>query len=149
MNHLTLMLIVCFGISLTYFTNQTQKNMETQIKGLRTTIYKVNNLGAATEWYSKAFGKAPYFNEPFYVGFEIEGYELGLLPDDSNPEEKTENVLSYWGVDDMASVWSTMLAHGATASEEPKDVGDGIVVATVKDPWNNVIGLIYNPHFKK
>ena len=48
--------------------------------GLRTTIYQVPDLAAAKAWYTKAFAKAPYFDEPFYVGFNIGGFELGLLP---------------------------------------------------------------------
>ena len=42
--------------------------------GLRTTIYKVDDLAKAKEWYAKAFETQPYFDEPFYVGFNIQGY---------------------------------------------------------------------------
>ena len=140
-------LTIAVSLSLMLFTNQTPQEMESQIKGLRTTIYKVNDLNAAKEWYSNVFGKRPYFDEPFYVGFEIEGYELGLLPDDSD-QQKTANVLSYWGVGNMEAAHEAILKKGATPHEEPTDVGDGILVATVKDPWDNVVGLIYNPHFK-
>lgn len=52
--------------------------MNTRILGLRTTIYKVSDLAKAKVWYMKAFGVAPYFDEPYYVGFNIGGYELGL-----------------------------------------------------------------------
>lgn len=121
--------------------------MNINAKGLRTTIYKVDDLTAATEWYTKAFGVRPYFNEPFYVGFNIGGYELGLLPE-KTPEPKTTNILSYWAVDDITDAYDIMVTNGATELEEPKDVGEGLMVALVKDPWRNVIGLIYNPHFK-
>jgi lactoylglutathione lyase len=67
--------------------------------GLRTTIYKVPDLAKAKEWYTKAFRTKPYFDEPFYVGFNIAGYELGLLPDENITTNKSDNVLSYWGVD--------------------------------------------------
>ena len=63
--------------------------MEIGQKGLRTTVYKVSDLDAAKAWYTGAFGVAPYFDEPFYVGFNIAGYELGLLPDDQPASEKT------------------------------------------------------------
>ena len=43
--------------------------------GLRTTIYKVADIIKAKEWYTRAFGVAPYFDEPFYVGFNIGGFE--------------------------------------------------------------------------
>ncbi|MAY22776.1 MAG: glyoxalase/bleomycin resistance/extradiol dioxygenase family protein [Flavobacteriaceae bacterium] len=113
--------------------------------GLRTTIYKVNDLAKAKVWYEKAFETTPYFDEPFYVGFNIQGYELGLLPDES---QKGENVLSYWGVADIQTTFQHLLAIGATPHEAPHNVGGEIEVATVKDPWENLIGIIYNPHFK-
>ena len=113
--------------------------------GLRTTIYKVPDLEKAKEWYSKAFNTQPYFDEPFYVGFNIAGYELGLLPD---PATTGDNVLSYWGVDDIQSEYDRLVSLGAGEYNKPENVGGEIVVAAVKDPWNNVIGLIYNPEFK-
>ena len=69
--------------------------------GLRTTIYKVKNLEKAKEWYTNAFQQKPYFYQLFYVGFDIGGYELGLLPDKSDSLNKTDNILSYWGVHDI------------------------------------------------
>lgn len=117
------------------------------ILGLRTTIYKVNNLDDAKKWYAKAFEKQPYFDEPFYVGFNIAGYELGLLSDDSVQASKSGNVVTYWGVADIHSEFKRFLDLGATANEIPGNVGGDIMTATLKDPWNNVIGLIYNPEF--
>lgn len=119
-----------------------------KILGLRTTIYKVSDLEAAKEWYTKAFETEPYFDEPFHVGFEIAGYELGLQPEEKTDATKTANIETYWGVEDAKAEFERFISLGATAHEEPQEVGDGIVVATVKDPWENVIGLIYNPHFK-
>jgi lactoylglutathione lyase len=68
--------------------------------GLRTTVYKVNDLEAAKMWYSKAFEVKPYFDESFYVGFNIKGYELGLLPVEHDIL-RGEGILSYWGVEDI------------------------------------------------
>ncbi len=121
------------------------KNM---ILGLRTTIYMVNNLKEAIEWYSKAFNTEPYFNEPFYVGFNIKGYELGLQPSETNSNSNSENVLSYWGVENIDEAYAHFLKNGAKIHEAPTNVGGELMVATVKDPWNNIIGLIYNPYFK-
>lgn len=115
--------------------------------GLRTTIYKVPDIKKAKDWYTRAFGTGPYFDEPFYVGFNIGGYELGLLPDEGNGA-KADNVLSYWGVDDIQKEYDRLLALGATEHNKPENVGGEIVTATVLDPWNNVIGLIFNPEFK-
>lgn len=69
--------------------------------GLRTTIYKVSDLEAAKAWYTQAFGVKPYFDEPFYIGFNIGGYELGLLPEEKPMADRTDNVLSYWGVENI------------------------------------------------
>ncbi|WP_296382778.1 VOC family protein [Winogradskyella sp.] len=118
------------------------------ILGLRTTIYMVDDIVKATEWYSKAFNTKPYFNEPFYVGFNIGGYELGLQSEERDLNSKTENVFSYWGVDDIEEAYKYLISLGATKHEEPNNVGDDIMVASLYDPWNNVIGIIYNPHFK-
>lgn len=115
------------------------------MKGLRTTIYKVADLEKAKEWYAKAFKIEPYFEEPFYVGFNVKGFELGLQPDES---VKGDNAISYWGVDDIQKEYDRFLSLGATTHEEPTNVGGEIMVCSVKDPWQNIIGLIYNPNFK-
>ncbi|HEY9045750.1 MAG TPA: VOC family protein [Ohtaekwangia sp.] len=116
--------------------------------GLRTTIYKVSDINKAKAWYSKAFETTPYFDEPFYVGFNIGGYELGLQPEETPVKEKAESVVSYWGVLAVQQEYDRLLALGATEHEKPQNVGGEIVVATVKDPWGNILGIIYNPEFK-
>lgn len=121
---------------------------KTKILGLRTTIYKVANLEKAKAWYSKVFETKPYFDQPFYVGFNISGYELGLIPEEKTVLNKAESVITYWGVDNIESIYKDFIKQGATEHEEPQNVGGDIVTATVKDPWGNVIGLIYNPEFK-
>ena len=108
--------------------------------GLRTVCYSVNDIEKATAWYTEVVGYAPYFAEPFYVGFNVGGYELGLIPD-------RDGVGSYWGVDDIEPEVSRFVALGATVSQPVKDVGGGIKTAIVVDPFGNTIGLIENPHF--
>jgi lactoylglutathione lyase len=115
--------------------------------GLRTLIYKVPDPAKAREWYSNAFQTQPYFDEPFYVGFNIDGYELGLDPDDSDVT-KGDTANTYWGVDDIEKEYNRMIELGAQEHSKPTNVGGEIMVATVKDLWGNVIGLIYNPDFK-
>ncbi len=121
--------------------------MKKNILGLRTTIYKVPDLATAKAWYTKAFGAKPYFDEPFYVGFSIGGYELGLLPEDKT-DSQSDNVLSYWGVEDINDRYNHFIKCGAEEHEKPNNVGGELMVASVRDPWGNVIGLIYNPDFK-
>lgn len=59
------------------------------------------DLNAAKEWYSKVLGITPYFDQPFYVGFNVAGYELGLQPEESNDGPKGNNTVTYWGVDNV------------------------------------------------
>jgi predicted enzyme related to lactoylglutathione lyase len=122
--------------------------MSNNILGLRTAIYKVADIKAAKKWYTDAFLTAPYFDEPFYVGFNIAGYELGLQPEDEVVADKPESVLTYWGVADISSEYSRLVRLGAVPHSPPENVGGDIMVATVKDPWGNIIGLIHNPEFK-
>jgi lactoylglutathione lyase len=115
--------------------------------GLRTAIYYIADIEAGKAWYSRVLGYGPYFDEPFYVGYSVGGFELGLHPDDDTVP-KGENVLVYWGVNDARSAHARLLELGATLHNDVQDVGEGILVATVKDPWGNVFGVIQNPHFK-
>jgi predicted enzyme related to lactoylglutathione lyase len=112
--------------------------------GLRTIIYPVPDLANAKAWYSAVLGHEPYFDEPFYVGYDVGGYELGLLPAD----ERSHGPVTYWGVDNIISALERLLALGARAQTDVSDVGEGILVATVLDPSGNIVGVIENPHFK-
>ena len=114
--------------------------------GLRTVIYHAPDLAKAKAWYTAAAGVAPYFDEPFYVGFEVGGFELGLDPDVSGVNVGN-NAVAYWGVTDIEETYDRLIKSGATECQRVKEVGGGIKVATVADPFGNVIGLIHNPHF--
>ena len=120
--------------------------MKKHFLGLRTTTYKVSDISQAKIWYSNILGFEPYFDEPFYVGYNVAGYELGLQPDEKN-DAKSDGVITYWGVENVEERYNELLAAGATTYEAPNEVGGGIIVAAVKDPWDNVFGIIYNPHF--
>ena len=122
--------------------------MSNKILGLRTAIYRVTDMIAAKNWYAKVFETQPYFDQPFYVGFDIAGFELGLQPEDEFVADKKESVVAYWGVNDIESECRKFIEAGATEHEKPTEVGEGIIVASIKDLWGNIIGLIYNPHFK-
>jgi len=128
---------------------QTGKNMEkSSILGLRTTIYKVSDIEKARDWYAKAFETKAYFDEPYYVGFNIGGYELGLQPEEGPTGEKIESVVAYWGVEKIQEAYDRFISLGAIENEKPFNTGGKMMTATLKDPFGNVIGLIYNPYFK-
>ena len=122
--------------------------MATKFLGLRTVGYKVADIDAAKDWYTKVLGVEPYFDMPFYVGYNVAGYELGLQPDEAGTEVKTNNVVTYWGVENVQTCYDELLANGAKAHGAPIDVGEGIIVASVLDPWGNAFGIICNPYFK-
>lgn len=115
-------------------------------RGLRTLLYPAPDLARAKEWYARAFGVAPYFDQPFYVGFNIGGFELGLLPD-AAVAKPAAGTIGYWGVVDAQAAHARLLGLGAREHEAPHEVGGGIVVATVLDPFGNILGVIQNPHF--
>ena len=115
----------------------------TMLLGLRTAIYHTPDIAAGKLWYMKVLGFPPYFDEPFYVGFNVGGYELGLTPDGSKSA-----VGAYWGVKEIESALARLLELGAAPRTDIQDVGEGIRVADVLDPWGNVFGIIQNPNFK-
>ena len=113
------------------------------ILGLRTAIYPTPDLAAAKAWYAGLLDASPYFDQPFYVGFAVAGYELGLLPDG----DPAVGALTYWGVDDVPAAVAATVAAGASVLSPAAEVGDEIVTATVRSPDGSVVGLIFNPHF--
>jgi predicted enzyme related to lactoylglutathione lyase len=118
--------------------------MTTPLLGLRTVIHPVADLSAAKQWWTDLLGAGPYFDEPFYVGFEVGGYELGLLPD----ADPADGALVYWGVDDVDAAVADAVALGGTVHVAASEVGDGIVTATVTSPQGLIVGFIFNPHFQ-
>lgn len=122
--------------------------MKTHFLGLRTVIYPAPHLDAAKDWYSRALGIEPYFDQPFYVGFNVGGYELGLDPNAPSAPVEEGGHMAYWGVNDIDAALQHLLATGASPHGPVQDVGDGIQVATVRDPFGNLLGLIENPHFQ-
>lgn len=114
------------------------------ILGLRTAIYPAPDLAAAKRWYAEVLGVAPYFDEPFYVGFSVGGFELGLLPDATPGIDGPQPL---WGVANIEAAHSRLLQLGGKPLDPIVDVGGGIKVAAVRDPCGNRFGLIENPHF--
>src|SRR5262249_38893093 len=118
------------------------------VKGLATVIYFVPDLEKAKAWYSKAFEQTPYFDEPFYVGFDVGGYELGLHPLGTTHRPGSGGHVAYWRVADIQTAVDHCVALGAEVVAAIQDVGEGIKVATVTDPFGNHVGLIENPKFQ-
>ncbi len=116
-----------------------------KLLGLRTLIYPSNDLDADKKWWTDVLGYGPYFDQPFYVGFEVDGYELGIDPN-ANMDDGPR---TYFGVDNVEQAVRHFVDHGCEIHEKPTETGDDIIVATVKNPNGQLVGLIYNPHFKQ
>jgi predicted enzyme related to lactoylglutathione lyase len=119
------------------------------ILGLRTAIYHVPDLERAKAWYISALGHAPYFDEPFYVGFNVGGFELGLDPDMSGVTPGVGGVEAYWGVENAETELARLESLGAKTLSPLHEVGDGIRMAAVADPFGNAFNIIENPHFDR
>jgi len=111
------------------------------LKKLRTVIYHAPDILAVKKWYINATGIQPYFDEPFYVGFDINGFELGLDPSPtySTPGNQT---VSYWEVENIKMALEKFITDGATLIQPVTNVGGPVNVAIVADPFGNYIGLI-------
>ena len=116
--------------------------------GLRTAKYSTPDVAKAKAWYAEVLGFPPYFDEPFYVGFNVGGFELGLVPDESAALARPEAGVAYWGVTNADIAYARLLELGATPQEPISDVGGGIRIGAVHDPFGNVLGVIENPHFR-
>ena len=122
--------------------------MQPRFLGLRTVIYHVPEIAAAKQWYTIATGIEPYFDEPFYVGFNIGGFELGLDPDMAHGTNGAAGTTAYWGVANVERALVGLVDAGARLKAPATEVGDGIRVGSVIDPFGNELAVIENPHFK-
>lgn len=117
-----------------------------QFLGLRTAIYTAKHLAAAKDWYTAVLGFGPYFDEPYYVGFNIKGYELGIVPDESAEITRSGAGIAYWGVPNADAAWGRLLELGAAPYEPLED--HGVRIGAVRDPFGNILGVIEHPAFK-
>jgi predicted enzyme related to lactoylglutathione lyase len=111
--------------------------------GIKTCIYPVKDLARAKTLYSKLLGVGPYADEAYYVGFRVGDQEIGLDPNGHN--QGMTGPVGYWHVDDIEESLQSLLDAGAQVHQEIKDVGGGKLVASVRDPDGNHIGLIQLP----
>ena len=106
-------------------------------QGIKTVLYPVKDMKQATTLFSKFLGVDPYAEQPYYVGFKVEGQDIGLVP--NNPEG---SVAAFYHVDDIKNSLQILTGGGANIIQDIKNVGGERLVATVKDKDNNIIGLI-------
>jgi predicted enzyme related to lactoylglutathione lyase len=109
-------------------------------QGIKTVLHPVSDLDAARTMYTALLGVPPQTDGSYYVGFEAEGQQIGLVPG-GGPQGMTSPV-AYWHVPDIEAKLAEVTAAGATVKEATHDVGGGRLVATITDPDGNVLGLI-------
>ena len=109
-------------------------------QGVKTVLHPVSDLATAKAVYTALLGVPPQTDESYYVGFEAEGQQIGLVPG-GEPQGMTSPV-AYWHVPDIEAKLAEVTAAGATVKEPAHDVGGGRLVATFTDSDGNVLGLL-------
>ena len=115
------------------------------LNGLRSAIYPVADLQTAKLWYETLLGHAPYFESDAYIGFDVGGFELGLLRTADGASVNGAEVL--WGVADAAATLKALVEHSGVIIAPLTNVGDNILTAAIEDPFGNRLGIIENPNF--
>jgi predicted enzyme related to lactoylglutathione lyase len=111
--------------------------------GFRTIIYPVKDLAKAKALYGALLGVAPEMDEPYYVGFRVGDQDIGLDP--HGHSQGMTGPVGYYDVDDIEGSLELLLEAGAEVQQTTRDVGGGKLIAIVKDPDGNSIGLIQSP----
>ena len=112
-------------------------------QGIKTVLHPVSDLAAAKAVYTALLGVPPQADAPYYVGFDVEGQHIGLVP--GAGKQGMTSPVAYWHVSDIEAKLAEVTAAGATVKEPARDVGFGRLVATVTDPDGNVLGLLQDP----
>lgn len=111
--------------------------------GMKTVIYPVKDLARAKAQFDKLLSVEPQMDEPYYVGYRVGDQDVGLDP--HGHDHGMTGPVGYWHVDDLAETLTQLLAAGAEPQQDVTDVGGGKLIASVKDPDGNVIGLVQAP----
>jgi predicted enzyme related to lactoylglutathione lyase len=112
-------------------------------EGIKTVLHPASDLAKAKAVYTALLGVPPQADAPYYVGFDVAGQHIGLVPG-GGPQGMTSPV-AYWHVSDIEAKLAEVTAAGATVKEPAHDVGGGRLVATFADPDGNVLGLLQDP----
>ncbi len=112
-------------------------------EGIKTVLHPVSDLEKAKPVYAALLGLQPQADSSYYVGFDVAGQHIGLVPG-GGPDAMTSPV-AYWHVSDLQAKLAEVTAAGGTVKDAPRDVGNGRLVATFTDPDGNVLGLLQDP----
>ena len=114
-------------------------------------------MKAARQWYSEFLGIEPYFqrpdsDNPAYIEFRLGDYqaELGIIDRNFAPKDAKSGpggAVLFWHVDDIEATLAKLVSMGAREYEALTERGAGFVTASVVDPFENVLGIMNNPHY--
>jgi predicted enzyme related to lactoylglutathione lyase len=111
---------------------------DSSTEGIKTVLHPVTDLAAAKAVYTALLGVPPTADAPYYVGYDVAGQHIGLVPGGGG----MTSPVAYWHVPDIEAKLAEVTAAGATVKDSPRDVGGGRLVASFTDPDGNVLGLI-------
>jgi predicted enzyme related to lactoylglutathione lyase len=112
-------------------------------QGIRTILYPVKDIAKAKAMFMDLLGVKPIVDQAYYVGFQVGGQDIGLVP--SAPNQGPDGPVAYYHVDDIHKSLGALLEAGALVQQAIRDVGGGKLAAVLKDPDGNLIGLIQMP----
>jgi predicted enzyme related to lactoylglutathione lyase len=107
-------------------------------RGIKTVLHPVSDLTKAKAVYTALLGMEPQADSDYYVGFDVAGQHIGLVPNGASADTTP---VAYWQVTDIEAKLAEVIAAGASVKDHPRDVGGGRLVATLTDPDGNVLGL--------
>jgi predicted enzyme related to lactoylglutathione lyase len=128
---------------ITKVTHDEGATMTSTTQGIKTVLHPVSDLAAAKAVYTALLGMPPSSDAPYYVGYEAQGQQIGLVPNAA--AQGMTSPVAYWHVSDIEAKLAEVTAAGAKVKEQPRDVANGRLVATFTDPDGNVLGLIQDP----
>ncbi len=105
--------------------------------GLKSVVYPVSDVAGAKATFGALLGVEPHTDEPYYVGYQVGGLEVGL-----DPNGHRDGAIAYYKTNDIAESLRLVLAAGATLLQDVTDVGGGVLIASAKDAQGNLVGLI-------
>jgi predicted enzyme related to lactoylglutathione lyase len=116
---------------------------DSSVEGIKTVLHPVSDLDAAKAVYTALLGVPPTADAPYYVGYDVAGQHIGLVPGGAAPGMTSP--VAYWHVSDIEAKLADVTAAGATVKEPPRNVGGGRLVASFTDPDGNVLGVLQDP----
>jgi len=108
--------------------------------GALTLLHPVTDLEKAKAVYTALLGTPPAHDAAYYVGYEVAGQHIGLVP--NGAQQGMTSPVAYWHVPDIEAKLAEVTAAGATVKDPPRNVGGPRLVATFTDPDGNVLGLV-------